>query len=405
MNPLLQSLTQSLYGTLCIAIAVATLPAQDTVRMVSTSAPAWGAKVQLTPVWTIGQIDGPDELAFGSVMGFAVDKTGRFYVYDGKDAQIRQYDTQGKFLRAIGRKGKGPGEYGWVTGMAIANDSLLVIHDLEAARVTYFTPAGTVSNEFVEPRATWGADQGFVVDTRGYVYLRVPNVSGATAGGGERETVRNQVILRMNADGKRVDSLLVPTARATAMGFYLSTADGGNNNFIAGSRSASLPGGGFVFGHEDALRLIIKPGTGPVRIVERAWTPVTIGGEERSGWLEWSAYNSARNNGRTTYTIPKTKPAFRGLLADNDSRIWVSMYAPAQKLDLPPRPAGDKRPLLRWQQPATYEVFSDQGSYLGRVVLPMRSRFLAARGNRLWALVKGADDEDMIRLYTINGVR
>jgi hypothetical protein len=35
----------------------------------------------------------------------------------------------------------------------------------------------------------------------------------------------------------------------------------------------------------------------------------------------------------------------------------------------------------------------------------MRSQFLAARGNRLWVKVKGADDEDMIRLYTIAGVK
>ena len=64
--------------------------------------------------------------------GFAVDRIGRFYVYDGKDAQIRQYDANAKFVRNIGRKGKGPGEYEWVIGMDIAEDSLLVIHDLSA---------------------------------------------------------------------------------------------------------------------------------------------------------------------------------------------------------------------------------------------------------------------------------
>jgi hypothetical protein len=83
----------------------------------------------------------------------------------------------------------------------------------------------------------------------------------------------------------------------------------------------------------------------------------------------------------------------------------VSLYARAQKLDLPPRPAGDKRPLLLWQQRATYDVFTTQGEYLARVELPARSRMLASRGNRLWVLSKGADDEDIIRLYTISGVK
>ena len=50
--------------------AVATIGfAQDTVRVRSDAPPRWGAEVKLTPVWTIGQIDGPDELAFGMVGG------------------------------------------------------------------------------------------------------------------------------------------------------------------------------------------------------------------------------------------------------------------------------------------------------------------------------------------------
>ncbi|MBC8087068.1 MAG: hypothetical protein H7Z40_07355 [Phycisphaerae bacterium] len=59
-------------------------------------------------------------------------------------------------------------------------------------------------------------------------------------------------------------------------------------------------------------------------------------------------------------------------MTDSDSRIWVSVYAPAKKISLPPRPANRTGPRLYWQQPATYEVLSAAGKYLGRVVLPMR---------------------------------
>jgi hypothetical protein len=187
--------------------------------------------------------------------------------------------------------------------------------------------------------------------------------------------------------------------------FFLRTADGGNNNFIAISHYSSIRSGGFVFGNGDVLRFMIRPTVGPIRLVDRVWTPVPIGSEERANWQEYADNFTRMNNGRTSYSIPSTKPAFRDLKTDHDSRVWVSLYAPARKITLPQRNDGRTGPRLYWQQPATYDVFSDQGEYLARVVLPMRSQFLAARGNRLWVKVKGADDEDMIRLYTIAGVK
>jgi len=38
-----------------------------------------------------------------------VDQAGNIYVIDGKAVQIKVYDPQGNFIRAIGRRGQGPG--------------------------------------------------------------------------------------------------------------------------------------------------------------------------------------------------------------------------------------------------------------------------------------------------------
>lgn len=103
-------------------------------------------------------MDGPDEIAFGRVDNVTVDARGRMYVYDSNDGQIRQYTPDGKFVRNVGRKGKGkePGEYEWVFGMDIADDSLLTTLDLNSARVTYFAPDGKVRASFTDTRLTTG---------------------------------------------------------------------------------------------------------------------------------------------------------------------------------------------------------------------------------------------------------
>lgn len=395
-------------AAVCSVLMIASVNAQDTVRVRSTAAPLWGSDVKLSTVWTIGQVDGPDELVFGRVSGFAVDPTGRFYVYDSGDSQIRQYSAAGKFVRNVGRKGQGPGEYGWVWGMDIAEDSLLAIHDLNLARVSFFSPDGKFGSSWLEPRATTGYERTFLVDKRGMIYLAVPRraVRGAAPLSEGEANVRPTLLL-MRRNGAVADSMQLPPhlTRKPMEQFYLASADGGNNNFLAISHHASLRSGGYVFGNGDALRLIIRPITGPVRVVERTWTKFEVGSDERANWKEYADNFTARNGGRSSYVIPSTKPAFRDLFTDHDSRIWVSMYAAARKIELPPRPEAIKGPRLYWQQPATYEVFSDTGTYLGRVVLPMRSQVLAARGNRLWVQVKGADDEDMIRHYTISGAK
>ena len=43
------------------------------------------------------------------------------FMYNGKTGQVLQFDRAGKFLRAVGRQGNGPGEYGMVSNLAVNN--------------------------------------------------------------------------------------------------------------------------------------------------------------------------------------------------------------------------------------------------------------------------------------------
>ena len=380
--------------------------AQDTVRVKATNAPKWGADVKLAQTMSVGVVDGPDEYAFGSIGQLVVDKRERLYVYDSKYNQIRAYDTAGKFAHNIGRTGGGPGEYQSVWGMALASDSTIVIVDANAARITQYRADGKLLNNFLEPRATWGQNGTFIVDNDGLIYLKVP---GPTKRTGEMEsetqTLQSMRLLRVRSNGKYADSLFLPkpVTPSPQKGFYLMTADGGNNNFLPESFLGSLRSGGYVFGIGDRLRFTIHPSRGPVRVIEREWKPVAVERAEAANWEEYLEQYRKQQN-RKYDKIASVKPPFRDIITDNDSRIWVSMYAPAQKIALPPRPASQTGPRMYWQQPAVYKVFSDQCAYLGRVTLPMRATLMAAQGNKIWVVVRGVDDEEIIHVYTMSGV-
>jgi len=74
----------------------------------------WGSdtKVSIELVRTIGDVDSDDEnLAFNSPADLAVDAAGNIYIADSRNTRIQVFGPEGRYLRTIGRKGQGPGEF------------------------------------------------------------------------------------------------------------------------------------------------------------------------------------------------------------------------------------------------------------------------------------------------------
>ena len=114
---------------------------------------------------------------------------------------------------------------------------------------------------------------------------------------------------------------------------------------------------------------------------------------------------SAQGDGRFQYSIPTRKPAYNDITVDLNGRIWVTVFAAAEKRDIPPRAAGDKRPLPVWRLRATFDVYSATGNLLGRVMLPPLQGLIQVTGDQLFAMGKGPDDEQIITVYRMSGLK
>ncbi len=80
--------------------------------------------------------------------GFAVDAADNVYIEDASDMAIKVFDQAGKFLRTIGRKGEGPGEFTSIRYIfPLPNGRLLVTDDL-ARRTNFFGPEGQFLSSF-----------------------------------------------------------------------------------------------------------------------------------------------------------------------------------------------------------------------------------------------------------------
>ena len=80
----------------------------------------------------------------GRPTSVTTDDQERIYVADLATMNINVYDRDGNYLREIGSRGRGPGEFQRITSMYMKGEFLLV-YDKYNSRITQFTLDGSIS--------------------------------------------------------------------------------------------------------------------------------------------------------------------------------------------------------------------------------------------------------------------
>ncbi|MGB7294750.1 MAG: 6-bladed beta-propeller [Candidatus Aminicenantales bacterium] len=154
---------KALYGCICLALAAllwlpackkesagAKIETIDGVTYVHNPAiPLHPEKsVTFEEEFTFKEKDESGEIRLYKPGRYVVDGQGHVYIEDDSDMSIKVFDAQGRYLRAIGRKGSGPGEFGRIADMAVLPDGRLLITDFETRRTSFFSPEGQFLSSF-----------------------------------------------------------------------------------------------------------------------------------------------------------------------------------------------------------------------------------------------------------------
>ncbi len=73
---------------------------------------------------------------------FAIDGEGHVHLAEASDCTIKVFGVDGRFFRAIGRKGQGPGEFERISFLGFGPDGRLLVTDSHARRTSLFDPEG-----------------------------------------------------------------------------------------------------------------------------------------------------------------------------------------------------------------------------------------------------------------------
>ncbi len=334
-------------------------------------------------------------MEFGSVRGVLL-LHHRIVIADGASNEIRIFDTSGAWIRTVGRKGGGPGEFEGLGGLFLVAPDTIAAYDWNHRRLSLFTSAG----DLVRERSLVGKDSfGFptvlgILDG-GDLLIQVQQLAGGTAGqsGYRRDSLR---ILRYARWSDHADSI----ARFAGTEVWQDVVS--SNGLIRSSMSTQLPfgrmltlevqGDRFYAGTGESYQIASYDRNGALkRLVRRtlpaiAVTDADIAATKKNqldGFRPGSETAKERVRGVLERMIfPKTKPAYDGFVVGDDGSLWVKRYdAPARNL------------------PAHFDVFDPSGQWRGLVTFP--SRFALSRAGPTYALGVWIDPDDLerIRLY------
>jgi hypothetical protein len=374
-----------------VCTSAVTAQAADTI-VKQAGEPRYAGVAQLVVELKIGATSVPEEYQFGGPSEILQQRDGSIIVLDwvgGLSALgapiVRRYDANGKFLRKIWDARASRLEYGHITGLAELPDGRILISDIRNNRIVLYSATGESLGAW--PHAPYAyptrGGERLRVGPDGTVYLRFEQ--------GRFPELVETAIARLRPDGTLIDILKPPLlpgpnpprltsvdevrrARCTRMVPYWPRPLWTLNRT-----------GEFITAAQDRYAIDVRSGS-RVTSIRRNVAAVPVSPEERADQRTYTleALRACGTFDGEMPAVPTTKPFFRQMKVYGDGRIWAWLSTPSERFDPPARAVSSTVQPLRWREPALFDVFEPDGTYVGQVSVPYEVRLLAVRGDTAW---------------------
>lgn len=339
------------------------------------------------PELVVGREGAPDHELYRAS---AVEQlaSGALVVANGGSSELLFYDPEGRFVRRVGGRGEGPGEFRALELQRFPGDSLAVL-DRTARRVTVLDSAGRP----VRTRPYPSEGEGSLPD--GVADCLAPGVAGVMAD--DRLLVMGWLCIQyLGSAGIRsfrgTSSVVGPEGAREVLTielpFYLEQGGGPGTSI----RTSALPfppaystlamQDGFLVGVGTDRDIRVYASDGSLRRVIRELEPLpSVTPEHRA--LARRLREEAGNPLHDDVPFPERFPGWTGLVLDDEGRIWAREF---------PEPAEERE---RWW------IYAPEGRRLARVLLPARFTLSSVRGGRLFGLSRDPLDVQRLEVHRL----
>ena len=264
---------------LALSLGASRAAAQQVVRLPAQDRPVGG---RITTVFAVGKMEGQSWEMLNNAEQAVFDRADNLYVLDRGNARVLVFDRAGRFVRQLGHKGGGPGEFEVPIALAVLQDGGIAVLDLAHQNLTLFGADGRFRRT-VAWQPSWGfPDRTLAADARGGVVtlLRPGLVPGP---GGALPTRQEQALARVSLAGTGSTTRLFTLPDLSPVQRQVDNSGGGTrvNMRITGppefapiTRWGTLPGGGVAITHTQLYTVKVLDANG--RVVRLLQRPVRV---------------------------------------------------------------------------------------------------------------------------------
>lgn len=327
-----------------------TLPSGEVVVR-NTADPLWTPETtwRVVEELRIGEAmsEGPD--LFGAIFSFDVDAWGRVFVLDDHAQEVRIFDSDGAFVRTVGRKGEGPGEFTQAGSVDLSRNGEIWVMGMSLGRVSIFDTTGT----YLRGERTNTGGRIMKPYPGGFDPMGRYNV--VTLPGVMRE------MARFDQSFNPIDTISLPESPVEAEYFEVVNEDG------FATMSVAVPFQGFMTWRFSPAGTVWTLLTGRYELTEttvggevlrrvaKDHEPIPVTNEERERAIENLEWFTDQGGRIDRSKFPESKPSTASFFIDDEGNLWVERQVAAADADDAGR---------------IFDLFDREGRFLGTVRLP-----------------------------------
>lgn len=347
--------------------------------------------VRLTSELTIDDSSLPDDVFFEQIYHFALDESGMIYACDVRAHNIKKFDSNGKFIKVIGRQGQGPGEFNRPWDIAASWDGIIV-YDMGNRRLCALSGEGehlqslTIQRADGNPRKMKGLPNGDVVIEREIIHF------------GEGDKPQDCIIQVYSPDLTLKKTILShPVWRnkyRQIQGMFSNIIQPFTPDVYWDVTPESHIVIGFAADYTIEIHNVEK---GKISTFSHKYDPVKVTDEDKEKFF--AGLTSSTSNGsrmelpkeiKEMTEFPKNKPAFTNILVDPEGNILVF---PSQKISDTPE--------------IVFDAFDPAGTFIGKVRLTSKTTFppysVEVHNGFIWGIEHDEEELPKIVKYRITG--
>ena len=386
----------------CTALAQSTSKDSAGVRIVENTRPAgrdWTVSPQ--PLVDIGS--GEDTLyQLATVMGAVRLTSGHIAVAHMSTGNVRIYDARGRYIRALGRRGQGPGEFRQVMGVSRIPGDTIVVDD-SRDEVELYSGDGKFLQGIRTPHVQTGLVVGGYYRFDDGSYARSSWPQGHDHGPGR--WVDSLVVLRVSADSPEGTII----SKHPAVEFTKTATLPFSQPVVFGPKGGIVTAGdGYYVGFAERYEIRFHRADGRLQYIIRApWKPAPVPNADMERYKQFTINMGAEGGGRVDprllaqrqkmmdeVVFARQLPAYSVMKVDADRNLWVrSAYVETEIGQ------GWSRVI---STPTTWRVFDRTGKWSANITLPARFNPMDIGTDYVLGLWRDEDDVEHVRMYRLN---